>query len=102
MPCGINDGGDTCVYYKEVTVQSAVLQHLVDSLPYLDEGVDKTVSLRSAEEPDRALLDDVVVDPARHGDCPRAPRDDHLGQQESLGQSASRGAERRRHRGKCW
>ena len=47
--------------------------------PNLDEGVDKAVSLRPAEEPDGALLDDVVVDPARHGDGPRAPSDYHLG-----------------------
>ena len=56
----------------------------------LDEGVDKTVSLRPAEEPDGALLDDVVVDPARHGDGPRAAGDDHVGQEEALGQISTR------------
>ena len=56
----------------------------------LDEGVDKTVSLRPAEEPDGALLDDVVVNPARHGDSPRAPSDYHLGQEKALWQRPSR------------
>ena len=58
--------------------------------PYLDEGIDKAVSLRSAEEPDGAFLDDVVVDPARHRDGPRAPSYNHLGQEEALWQSPSR------------
>ena len=58
--------------------------------PNLDEGVDKAVSLRPAEEPDGALLDDVVVDPARHGDGPRAAGDDHVGQEEALGQISTR------------
>ena len=58
--------------------------------PYLDDGVDETVSLRSAEKPDGALLNDVVVDPARHGDGPRAAGDDHVGQEEALGQISTR------------
>ena len=58
--------------------------------PNLDKGVNETVSLRPAEEPDGALLDDVVVDPARHGNGPRAPGDDHFGQEKALGQGPSR------------
>ena len=58
--------------------------------PNLDDGVDETVSLRSAEKPDGALLNDVVVDPARHGDGPRAAGDDHVGQEEALGQISTR------------
>jgi len=56
----------------------------------LDDGVDETVSLRSAEKPDGALLNDVVVDPAGHGDGPRAAGDNHVGQEEALGQISTR------------